>query len=157
VAAAYLLADLAFGDNSELYKKLVIREQKVQYVSGDFGFNRDPKLYDVYSRVKNPKDIPYVLDAIDLTVKQFQTELVSGNDLENVKKRARYYFLMNLDTPGRVAGRLARLIAITGGIEAVDQFYATMADLTPADIQAAAQKFLQVERRTVLVLKGDES
>ena len=64
---------------------------------------------------------------------------------------------MRLDTPGRVAGRLTRLIAITGGIEAVDQFYATVADLTPEDIQAAARKFLQIERRTVLVLKGDES
>jgi zinc protease len=30
VVSAYLLADLAFGENSELYKKLVIREQKVE-------------------------------------------------------------------------------------------------------------------------------
>ncbi len=157
VAAAYLLADLAFGENSDIYKKLVIREQKVQYVTGNFGFNSDPKLYNVYSRVKRAEDIPYVLDHINMTAERFQSELVSADELENIKKRNRYGFLMRLDTPGRVAGRLTRLIAITGGIEAVEQFYATVADLTPEDIQAAARKFLQKERRTVLVLKGDES
>jgi zinc protease len=67
VAAAYLLADLAFGENSDLYKKLVIREQKVQWVAGDFSFSRDPKMYDVYTRVKDEADIPYVLEEMEKT------------------------------------------------------------------------------------------
>jgi zinc protease len=157
VAAAFLLADLAFGENSDIYKKLVIREQKVQYISGDFGFNRDPKLYDVTSQIKRVEDIQYVLDEIDRTVERFQSEPVSTEQLDNIKKRNRYEFLMHLDTPDRVADQLTGLIAITGGIEAVDQFYTTMSALTPDDIRAAARKFLQKERRTVLVLKGDES
>jgi predicted Zn-dependent peptidase len=64
---------------------------------------------------------------------------------------------MGLDTPGNTAGTLARTIALTGGIEAVDQLYATMSGLTPEDIRAAARKYLQKDRRTVLVLKGEES
>jgi zinc protease len=155
VASAFLLADLAFGDNSEIYKKLVIREQKVQWVSGDFGFTRDPKLYDVYSRVKNAEDIDYVIHEIDKTADKFKTDLVSEEELENIKKRTRYGYLMRLDTPGRAAGGLARTIALTGGIEAVDQLYGTLAELTPEDIRAAAQRYLQNERRTVLVLKGE--
>ncbi|NIV04536.1 MAG: insulinase family protein, partial [Calditrichae bacterium] len=59
------LGDLAFGENSEIYKKLVIREQKVQFIAGGFGFNRDPKLYSVYTMVKDEKDIPLVKDEID--------------------------------------------------------------------------------------------
>ena len=158
-AAAYLLADLAFGENSDVYKKLVIREQKCQWVAADFGFNRDPKLYDVYTRVKKDEDIPYVLGELDKTADEYKRELVSAEELENVKKRTRYGYLMDLDTPDNVASSLARIIAITGGIEAVDQLYATMADLTPEDIRAAAERFLQKERRTVLTLtgKGDES
>jgi zinc protease len=155
VAAAYLLADLAFGENSEIYKKLVIREQKVQYVAGDFGFNRDPKMYDVYTRVKDPADIDYVIHEIDKTADKFTGELVTVDELENIKKRTRYDYLMGLDTPGRVAGGLARLIALTGGIEALDELYATLDGLTPEDIRAAAQRYLQKERRTVLVLKGE--
>jgi zinc protease len=157
VAAAYLLADLAFGQNSNIYKQLVIREQKVQWIAGDFAFNRDPKLYDVYTRVKDEADIPYVLEEIDKTAEKFRTELVPATDLENIKKRTRYGFLMGLDTPGGTAGSLARTIALTGGIEAINTLYNTLDGLTPEDIRAAAQKYLRPEHRTVLVLKGETS
>ena len=63
-------------------------------------------------------------------------------------------FLMNLDTPDRVAGRLAHVVAITGGIEAVDAYYAALAKVTPDDIMRAAQKYFVPERRTIVVLKG---
>ncbi len=155
--AAYLLADLAFGENSEIYKKLAIREQKVESLSGDFGFNRDPKLYTVYSRVKDEGDVAYTIEEIDKTAEKFKTELVTAQDLENVKKRNRYGYLMNLDTPERVGSRLARIIAVTGEIEAVDRLYDAMATITPEDIRAAAQRYLEKERRTVLVLKGAKS
>lgn len=156
IVAAYLLADLAFGENSEIYKKLVIREQKVQWIEGDFGFNRDPKLYDVYTRVKDEADIDYVIEEINVTAEQFKKDVVSEEELENIKKRTRYAYLMRLDTPGRTASGLARNIALTGGIEAVDLFYETMSTITPEDIRAAAQRYLQKERRTVLVLTGKE-
>jgi len=154
MVAAVLMADLAFGENSEIYKDLVIREQKVQFVAAAVDFNRDPKLYDIYGRVKDEADIDYVLERMDKTVEKFQTELVSEEDLENTKMRRRYGYLMRLETPNDVASRLARMIALTGGIEAVDKLYATMATLTPEDIRQAAIKYYQRERRTVLVLKG---
>jgi zinc protease len=155
VASAYLLADLAFGENSDIYKKLVIREQKVQWIQGDFGFNRDPKLYDVYTRVKKPEDIDYVIGQIDETAARFRANMVSNEELENLKKRTRYGFLMGLDTPGRTASRLARTVALTGGVEAIEMLYNTLATITPEDIRAAAERYLQDERRTVLVLKGE--
>jgi len=154
VAAAFLLADLAFGENSDIYKKLVIREQKVEFVGADFGFNRDPKLYDIYTRVKSGDDVEYVIDEIDKTAEKFKAELVSAEELDNVKKRTRYGYLMGLDTPQRTASSLARLVALTGGIEAVDQLYVTIDGLTPEDIRAAAERYLQKDRRTVLTLEG---
>lgn len=154
VVAASLLGDLAFGQNSDIYKKLVIRENKAQFVSGDFGFNRDPKLYDIYTMVYNEDDMDMVLAEIDQVVTQFQNEPVDAERLDNLKKRNRYGYLMALDTPGSVAGNLARIVALTGGVEAVDQYYETMDSLTPADIQAAAKRFLQKNRRTIIKLTG---
>jgi zinc protease len=61
---------------------------------------------------------------------------------------------MGLDTPDHVAGGLARFVALTGGIEVVDQLYAQLNKVTPADIMAAAQKYFVPEQRTVVVLKG---
>jgi zinc protease len=152
--SAYLLGDLAFGENSEIYKKLAIREQKVESIGGDFGFSRDPKLYGVTARVKSEGDIDYVIGEIDKTAENFASGLVDQKDLDNIKRRSRYAYLMSLDTPDRTAGRLARTVALTGGIEAVDALYATIAAITAEDVRAAAKKYLQKERRTVLVLKG---
>ncbi len=156
VAASYLLGNLAFGPTSELYKQLVIREQKVQMLEPDFGFNRDPKLLTIFAMVKQAEDIPAVQAAIDQTVEQFKTQLISRDKLEKEKKHTRYSFLMNLDTPAKVAGNLARLLALTADLNAVDILYDTIARLTPEDIRDAAQHYFVKQHRTVIILKGDQ-
>ena len=155
IAAADLLADLAFGSNSELYKKLVLREQKVQYISSWFPYNRDPKLLHIYSMIKDPADIDYVKSEIDQTIDNFKTTAVEPEKLENLKKRVRYSFLMGLETPDDVAGGLARFVALTGGIEDINTLYANLEAVTAQDIQAAAQKYFQNNHRTVMTLKGE--
>ena len=154
--ACYLLGSLAFGENSDLYKKLVIQQQRVQFIEPDFGFNRDPKLLTVYTMVKNEDDIGNVENEIYDTVKRFQEEPVSPEKLKAEKDHQKYSFLMNLDTPAKVAGNLARLVALTGGIEVVDQLYEVMDSITPEDIQNAAKKYLVPQHRTVIVLKGGQ-
>ncbi|RMH75525.1 MAG: insulinase family protein [Calditrichaeota bacterium] len=156
VAAAFLLGQLAFGENSEIYKKLVIREQKVQFIEGEFGFNRDPKFYSVITMVKNEEDIPYVLQEIDRAARKFREEPVSQEELDKIKRRVRYQFLMELDTPGNIAANLARFIALTGNLDDLNTLYETLAKLTPADIQQAANAFLQKEKRTVIIVKGSK-
>ncbi len=152
-AAGYLLWELAFGENSELYKKLVIREQKVQFIGGGYNFNRDPKFNSIYTMVKSPDDLDYVKTQIDATAEKFKTEPVSETDLEKLKKRTRYGFLMDLDTPKKVASNLARYIALAGDVSVIDQLDATMQSVTPADVQAAAKRYLQKDHRTVITLK----
>jgi zinc protease len=64
---------------------------------------------------------------------------------------------MGMDTPDRVAGGLARFIALSGGIESIDALFAEMEKVTPADIQAVARKYLVNDRRTLAILKGVQS
>ena len=64
--------------------------------------------------------------------------------------------LMALDSPGGVAGALARLVALTGDIEAVEQLYAALDRVTPEAVQRAARKYFDARRRTVVVLRGTE-
>jgi zinc protease len=153
VAAGYILWEFAFGENSELYKQLVLREQKVQFISGGYGFNRDPKFHSVYAMVNSPDDIDYVLTQIENAAAEFKTELVSAADLDKVRKRIRYEFLMGLDTPQNIASELARPIALTGNIEDVDTFYNTLATVTPQDLQDAARFYLDKQRRTTIIVK----
>jgi predicted Zn-dependent peptidase len=68
----------------------------------------------------------------------------------------RYGFLMSLQTPEAVAQRLSRHIAISGGLAGIEALYASYAAVTPADVQAAAERYLAPERRTVGVLEASQ-
>ena len=153
-AAAAVFGDLAFGETSDIYKKLYIQEQRVDALRASIPLQRDMPLFEITARVKKDEDIAPVQEEILKTIASFQTVPVDAQRLAGAKKRRRYEFLMNLDTPDRVAGRLAYFVAITGGIEAVDAYYATLAKVTPEDIMNAAKKYFVPERRTVVVLKG---
>ncbi len=154
--AALLLGDLAFGETSELYKKLYIQEQKVDMLDASIPVKRDTPLFEIVARVKKEADLDAVREAVYATLLQYQTTLVDARRLEDLKRRQRYQFLMNLDTPDRVAGGLARFVAITGGIEIVEKLYAAIDAVTLEDIRTAATRYFVPEGRTVVVLKGSQ-
>jgi zinc protease len=154
MVAGTLLEDLLFGETSDIYKKLVLTEQKVQSIGADFGFNRDPGLWTVYAVVKDATDLSAVLGEIDRAVETFLAGPLPAKKLENQKKRLKYSFLMNLDTPDKVAGRLARLVAITGGVAVVDELHAAYDAVTAEDLRRAAETYLTPARRTVATLTG---
>ena len=152
--AATLLGDLAFGETSELYKKLYIKEQKIEMLDANIPVNRDMPLFEILTRIKKEADIDSIRDDIYAAIRTFQATPVDAQRLNDLKRRRRYQFLMGLDAPDRVAGGLARFAAISGGIEVVETYFAAMDKVTPEDILAAAQHYFVPERRTVVVLKG---
>ncbi|MDT8323774.1 MAG: pitrilysin family protein [Bacteroidota bacterium] len=152
--AGSMLGELLFGESSEIYRTLVLKEQKLQFIGAEFGFNRDPRLWSIYAMIKDEADIPMVRQEIDRTIERFRSRPVSAERLEAIKKRLKYSFLMGLDTPARVAGGLARFVALTGGIEVVDRLYAMYDTVTPEDIREAIETYLTAERRTVATLTG---
>jgi zinc protease len=153
--AARLLGELAFGPQSELYKKLVLREQKVESLGCHIPINRDPSLFEITAVVKRPEDVDSVYNEIRGTLNEFKTRPVDAAKLGDLKRRDRYAFLMSLDSPESVAGHLARFVGVTGGIEAIDELFAAEATVTPEEIMHAAKKYFVAERRTTVLLKGE--
>jgi len=156
-AAGVLLGDLLFGETSEAYKELVLEKRIAQRLFAGFRLSRDPGLWTVSAMVAGESNLAAVREALDQAVARIQETPPAAKDLDDLKKRSRYGFLMGMDTPDRVAGGLARFIAMTGGIESVEALYTSMLQLTPEDIQAVARKLLTPDRRTVAVLKGVQS
>ncbi|MCU7501689.1 MAG: insulinase family protein [Ignavibacteria bacterium] len=155
ILSSVLIGDLAFGETSDIYKKLVLKEQKVQFIQADFGFSRDPKLLYIYSMVKDPKDVEYVKNEIYKTLSNFQNILVDNKKLNDLKKKERYSFLMHLDTPDNVAGFLPQFITLTGGIDVVDRLYSGLDKVTPEDILQAAKYYFMPEKRNVVLVRGE--
>jgi zinc protease len=151
--AADLFADLAFGETSEVYKRLVLDEQVVESLDAGASYNRDPGLLEIYARIKDPAKVDYVLGALDGTVAKFRESPPDAARLADLQRRLRYAFLMGLQTPEAVGGRVAQFVALSGDLSGLDRLYATHAAITPADVHAAARQYLRSERRTVGVLR----
>ncbi|HEX9877253.1 MAG TPA: pitrilysin family protein [Gammaproteobacteria bacterium] len=153
--AADLLTEMAFGSTSELYRKLVLDEQVVEFLAAEAGLNRDPGLLGIYSRIKDPARVDYVLETIDATTARFRESLPAEDDLDALKSRLRYGFLMGLETPDAVARGLARSVAVSGGLDDLEAVYAAYAEVTPEDVRRAAQRYFDPNRRTVGVLRAE--
>jgi zinc protease len=154
VLSVEMLGDLAFGETSDIYKKLVLNEQKVQFIQADFSYSRDPGLLYIYTMVKDENDIDSVKAEILKTLEKFKKEPVDAKKLENLKKRNKYGFLMGLDNPDNVSAYLPRFITLTGGIDVIDQIYANYDTIHSSDLQKAANYYFTPEKRNVIVLKG---
>lgn len=155
--AATLFGELAFGQTSDLYKKLVLQEQRVETLFPDFGLNRDAGQWGVYAIVKDLADAQAVEEELWGAVESLRTTPVAAEKLDAARSRARFAFLSNLSTPSDVCQRMARLIAITGEFDAVERQFATLAAVTPEDVQAAANAYLTEARSTVATLYAQGS
>jgi zinc protease len=102
-AALDLLAPLAFGENSELHQRLVLKEQKVDSLETSFSDRADPELFAVFARVKDSKDIDYVRDQILATFKRYTTEVVPQTKLAATRSRLRYSFALSMDSSEAIA------------------------------------------------------
>ncbi|UCE02466.1 MAG: insulinase family protein [Candidatus Latescibacterota bacterium] len=154
--SADVFAQLAFGETSDIHKKLVLEEQVVEFIQGEVNMNRDPGLMDIIARVKEPQRVDYVVQEIDRTIAHFKENLPDAQRLADLKSNVRYDFLMGLDTPMNVARRLYRVIAVTGGIEAVDHMYRSYDKVSAQDVQNAARKYFVDEQRTIAILRPGE-
>jgi zinc protease len=154
--AAGVLGRVAFGPNSELFRRLVLREQKVGSLSASFGLLRDPYLVGVFTTVLNPADIDEVRSEILATAARFREELVDARELEDAKSNMKYGFLMSLETPQNIAFAMIQPVVMTGRLEAIEDFYRTLETITAEDVRRAAREILVDSGRTTLTMVQQE-
>ena len=151
-AALDFLVPIAFGENSELYQKLVLKEQKVDMLFPSFDDQIDPELFAVAARVKDPKDVEYVRDAIIATFQRFADEKVTPEKLDETRAHIRYGTALSWTSAGAIAGFLAPYIAINGTPTTVDKLFSLYQQVTPKDVQENAKRYFTSESRTVVTL-----
>jgi zinc protease len=150
--ALQTLADLAFSPTSDLYQKLVVREQKVDSLFSGGPNERDPGLFTIGARVKKVEDMDYVRDQILATVKQFQETPVDAARLERVRKRLRYQLALSMDNSDTIAQILAQYVALQRTPDTLNKLFEQYQSLTPEEVQQSAAKYLIDKNQTIVTL-----
>ena len=152
IAALDLLGQLLFGESAELYKKLMVEEQWVDFVNGWYGDHRDPFMFVIYSRIKSDDLVEKVQGAIAEYIQKMQDEMVDEAELERIKSHMRYQFALGLDSPDAIQDTIGNYLILTGDPKDVNRIYAQYQNVTPADIQRVAREVFQPEKSTTVTL-----
>ena len=151
-AALDLLSIIAFGQNSDIYKKLVLDEQKAVFVDTSFGNTIDPELFRVYAQYKDVKDTDYIKSEILKTYEKYKTDLIPQKQLDETRSRLRYGFVLGMNSNDAIAGTMARYISMTRSAETIDKLFALYDKITPEDIRKMAQKYFKESNQTIITL-----
>ncbi|HVT44782.1 MAG TPA: pitrilysin family protein [Thermoanaerobaculia bacterium] len=152
MAAVNMLLDVYFGQTSDLYKKLVEQEQKVDVLFAFQPLNEDPSLITIGARLKNIDDALHVRQEILETVAKARAETLPEQRLAAAKSNARYGFARTLDNTDAIASTLARFVRYSRSYDTLNQIYRLFDALTPADLNAGARKWLTDNRMIVTTL-----
>ena len=151
-AALDLVAEIAFGENSQLYKKLVIEEQKVDTLSASYPERMDPTLFTVVAKVKEQKDMDYVRDQVLATFERFTKEAIPEKQLDDTRSRLRYSTALTFDSSEAIAGAVAPFLALRRTPETMDKLFALYDAVTPEEARTFAAKYFVEPRRTIVTL-----
>jgi zinc protease len=149
-----VLAELLFAERAPLYQKLVIREQKVESISGSNDAHVDPNLFTVLARIKKAVDIAYVEKAIQDEIARIAREGVDEKTLREVLSHVKYAFAGQLSTADRTATTAASFIALTGTLGSINAYFALYDKVRSADVKRVAATYFTPGNRTVVVLKA---
>jgi zinc protease len=152
MAAMDLIASLGFSPSSELYQRLVLKEQKVDQLFPYFVNRLNPGLVVVGARVKDVKDMGYVKEQIVKTFDSLATTSVATDRLEAVKSNARYSFALSLDNSEAIADTLAPFMALRRTPETLNKLYGLYDTITPEDVRVMARKYFVENNRTIVTL-----
>jgi zinc protease len=150
-----VLTTLLFSDNSELYKKLVIQEQKLRSLSAWGLETRDPFLINIQAILINKEDKQYVKDEIIKALEMVKTVGVDQQLLENTKSNLKYQFAMSTDNVDNIANSLAHYISLTGDPESLNRTYAMLEKVTLQDLRNVIDKYFVETGLTISTISPD--
>lgn len=154
-AALDVLLDLEFGQTSNLYKRLVEDEQKVDQLFFWEAGNYDPSLFTVWARVKDLKDTVYVRDQIMNTFAALRDEMLDARRVDEAKSNSRYGFLRTLDNTDSIAAAIARFAHFERSYDTINKYFRALAGVTPEDIQNTARKYVTDKNLVVATLSRE--
>jgi zinc protease len=152
-----VLSTILFSETSDLYKKLVLEEQKVRWMGGGAFDSRDPNLFSIMASLVNKEDLQYVKDEIVKAIQDVKANGVDEKILKETKSNLKYSFAMKIDNPDQIANSLCHYIELTGDPETINRLYAQYDKVSVDDIKTVANKYFVPTGLTIATISEDET
>jgi zinc protease len=151
-----ILCDAYFGENSDLYTKLVINEKKLRSLGADATTTRDPFLISVEGSLVDAADFNYIKSEMEKTLNDAMTKPIDPRILGETRENFRNSMIMRIDNPTAIAQTLSFFTWVSGNPESINTYYGMYDKVTAQDIMNVAKKYFTPERLTVATISAEE-
>jgi predicted Zn-dependent peptidase len=152
-AVQNLLGPLLFGMASPLYNDLVLERHLAVSLDSWYGDHRDPALFALEVIARNEAALPPIQQALEQALADLAEKGPDPKLLADVQSNQRYGLLMALETPFAIGFAVATALGPTGDPGQIGKLYGAIAEVTAADVQDFAKRYLQPANETVVVLR----
>jgi zinc protease len=152
-ALTILESILSHGKSSRLYRSLVYEQKLALAVGAEYSvLQTDPDLLYGFAVVAPGKTPEQVEGAIYAEIRKLQQEPPAEQELQRAKNQVEAAYIFGQDSNFRQAMLLGQAETTGAGWRQVEQFVKKLRDVTAADVQRVAQKYLVEDGRTVGIL-----
>jgi zinc protease len=117
--------------------------------------SRDPGLFTILARIKNPQHIAKVREEIYAAIETAKTKPISDEQLAKIQSFLKYGFAMGLNSADSIARTISHYVQLTGDPESINRLYQMYDKVTAKDIMRVANKYFGTNNRTVVLLKEE--
>ena len=145
---------LTKGRTSRMYNLLVTEMQIAESVSASNGIpgTRYPNLFTISAKPRHPYTNAELEVIILKEIEKLKTEPVSDAELTKAKNQLKMEYIQSLDSNTELASTLSYYEVLLGDFRYFSNYLTTIEKVTGADIQRAAQLYLNSKNRTIAVL-----
>ena len=152
-----VLNTILFSQNSALYKKLVVEEQKLRFIGGGAMDSHDPYLISIQASFINKDDFQYVRGEITKAIEDIKMNGVDPKLLEETKSKLKYGYAMGIDNPDAIANSVSHYIYLTGDPESLNRLYSLYDKVTIENVKMVANKYYIDNSLTIATISSDEN
>jgi predicted Zn-dependent peptidase len=145
---------LTSGRTSRLFKSLVEEKRIAKSIHAYNGLPgaRYPNQFAIFASPRYPHTCLELEQAIDEEFARLKHEPVPGEELDKVKNQIKADFIRGLNSNAGLASMLSYYEALFGNYSYLTDYVKYIDRITPADIQQAAERYLNKENKTVALL-----
>ncbi|HEX7077886.1 MAG TPA: pitrilysin family protein [Candidatus Eisenbacteria bacterium] len=138
---------LGHGKTSRLYRALVEKKLAAEVDAGN-ETGRDPFLFIAQATVASEATLDSVEHALEAEVERLKNEPVTAEELARAKKQVEASFVYSKDSIRSLAQQLGYYNTVASW-KYIDTYLDRIAEVTTADVQRVAAKYLVADSRTV--------
>jgi zinc protease len=153
-------AVLTLGDSARLRQDLVKGKQSIISYEANLGWPfasaidyRDPEPYAFYIQYKPNFTAEQIVGQVQDEIGKLQNAPIEAKELDRIKTQLRANRVRGLQSSLERAKAIAQYTVADGNPALINTEMDTMLAVTPAQIQAAAKKYLTPEHRAVLAIQ----